>query len=263
MAIITLTTDFGEADHFVGVMKGVILGIAPRARIVDLTHPITPFEPREAAFVIAQAYRYFPRKTVHVVVVDPGVGSARRPILVEAGGQYFVGPDNGVLSLVYASGNPKVRRISNSKYFLQSVSQTFHGRDVFAPIAAHLARGVSPGLLGKPVEDYLRTQPEKPVRNGKRSWAGSVLKVDRFGNLITNFHIDEFDAVLDRPFLMLAGVRPVEKLATHYAEAEPGEPVLIVGSSGYFEVCVNQGSAAKLLGCVIGTPMELTIYWNA
>jgi S-adenosylmethionine hydrolase len=260
MALITLTTDFGEADHFVGVMKGVILSIAPRAAIVDITHQIPAFEPREAAFTVAETYPHYPKRTVHVVVVDPGVGTARRPILVEAAGQYFLGPDNGVLSMVYGREKSTVRHVTNEKYFLHPVSQTFHGRDVFAPAAAHLVKGVTPARLGKRIEDYLRTQDHRPVQTGKRTWAGVVLKADRFGNLITSFHVREFPAVLQRPFVMIAGVRTVEKLAAHYAEAPGGEPVVVVGSSGYLEVCINQASAAKTLGCAAGTPMELSIY---
>ena len=141
--LITLTTDFGAADHFVGAMKGVILGIAPRAQIVDITHEIRPYDVNEAAFVIAQAWRYFPKRTVHVVVVDPGVGSARRPILAEAAGQFFIAPDNGVLSMIYDAAPHKVRVISNPKLMSKVVSRTFHGRDVFAPAAAHLAGGVT------------------------------------------------------------------------------------------------------------------------
>ena len=140
--IITLTTDFGLADHFVGTMKGVILGIAPKTRIVDITHDIPAYELREASFAIAQAWTYFPKGTVHVVIVDPGVGTSRRPILAEAGGHYFIAPDNGVLSMVYESVAHKVRIISNPALIRKQVSRTFHGRDVFAPAAAHLAKGV-------------------------------------------------------------------------------------------------------------------------
>src|SRR5579885_3526225 len=139
MPLITLTTDFGTSDHFAGTMKGVILAIAPRAAIVDITHEILPYDINEAAFVIAQAWRYFPKKTIHMVVVDPGVGSERRPILCEAGGQYFIAPDNGVLSMIYDSESHRVRAITNPKLMRKEVSRTFHGRDVFAPAAAHLA----------------------------------------------------------------------------------------------------------------------------
>src|SRR5580693_4007821 len=190
--LITLTTDFGVSDHYVGAMKGVILSICPRAQIVDICHDVTPFQIAEGAYVIAQAYDCFPKKTVHLVVVDPGVGTARRPILVEAAGQYFVGPDNGVLSMVYSSGKHKVRLISNDLYFRQPVSATFHGRDIFAPVAAHVAAGIPPSRMGKPIDDYLRPEFAKPRRSGERTWSGSVLKIDRFGNVVTNFHVRDF-----------------------------------------------------------------------
>src|SRR5689334_7638255 len=142
--IITLTTDFGTTDHFAGTMKGVILGIHPTAQIVDLTHDVQAFEIADGAFTIAQAYRYVSKRTIHVVVVDPGVGSTRRPILAEMAGQFFVAPDNGVLSIIFASEKPKVRHITDQRYFLKPVSRTFHGRDVFASVAAHLASGIAP-----------------------------------------------------------------------------------------------------------------------
>src|ERR1700680_1803771 len=158
--IITLTTDFGTSDHYAGTMQGVILGIAPTARIVDISHDVQPFEITDGAFTIAQAYPYFPTKTIHVVVVDPGVGSARRPLLAEMGGQYFIAPDNGLLSMIFAResarGQVKVRHITNERYFLKPLSRTFHGRDVFAPVAAHLASGIPPAKFGARIEDHLR-----------------------------------------------------------------------------------------------------------
>src|SRR5579871_4098431 len=165
--ILTLTTDFGLSDHYVGVMKGVILGIAPAARIVDLSHQVSAYETGEAAFTIAQAYPHFPKKTVHVIVVDPGVGTARRPILAEAAGQFFVAPDNGVLGMIYTREKHKVRFITNDRYFRKPVSRTFHGRDIFAPVAAHLAKGVAPARLGKIIQDYLRPASATPERTGK------------------------------------------------------------------------------------------------
>jgi S-adenosylmethionine hydrolase len=260
MPVITLTTDFGESDHFVAAMKGVILSIAPRTRIIDVTHTITPYEITEAAFAIAQIYEFYPKKTIHVVVVDPGVGTARRPILVEAGGQYFIGPDNGVLSLVYARQKAKVREATNRRYFRKNVSHTFHGRDIFAPVAAHLARGVKPSTVGPLIDDYLRPTVDKPTRTGTRCWAGVVLKVDRFGNLITNFHINDFPTVTERPIVMIPGVTKVEKVVETFADSGAGEPAVLVGSSGYLEVIVNQGSAARILGCGPGSPVELSIY---
>jgi S-adenosylmethionine hydrolase len=296
--ILTLTTDFGASDHYVGAMKGVILSICPRAQIVDICHDVTPFEIAEGAYVIAQAYDCFPKGTVHVVVVDPGVGTARRPILVEAAGQYFVGPDNGVLSMLYSRGKHKVRLIANDRYFRQPVSATFHGRDIFAPVAAHVAAGIPPARMGKPIEDYLRLEFATPRRSGERTWSGSVLKIDRFGNIVTNFHVRDFpdlhppnralltpNPVLHPPsrvreqaddgyasgqrplpdgrgsvaVVVTIGRRKIAALAQNYAECSPGAPFLIVGSSGFLEVSLNQGSAAKLLGCKTGDPVKLTL----
>ncbi len=190
-------------------MKGVILGICPRAQIVDITHECRVYDVSEAAFTVSQACRYFPPKTVHVVVVDPGVGTLRRPILVEAAGQCFVGPDNGVFAFILSEQKHKVRAIANTKYFLQPVSQTFHGRDVFAPVAAHLAKGVPPARFGKLVADYLLPRSLKPERTARRGWTGCVLKVDRFGNLITNYLAADFPRALEGPTgKPLRGVRP-------------------------------------------------------
>jgi S-adenosylmethionine hydrolase len=258
--ILTLTTDFGLSDHYAGTMKGVILSICPQAQIVDITHDIPPFQIGEGAYTIAQAWRYFPKKTVHVVVVDPGVGSARRPILVEAGGQYFVAPDNGVLAMICSEGKSKVRLVSNERYFLQPVSRTFHGRDIFAPVAAHLASGVRPASFGKPIDDYLKPGFEKPQRTGKRTWVGRVLKIDRFGNIITNFRCADFPDLDKVHFSMAIGPQHVDVLARNYAEGGPGELFLIVGSSGYLEVSLAEDSAAKKIGCAAGGPAELMIW---
>jgi len=258
--ILTLTTDFGLSDHYVGAMKGVILGICPQAQIVDITHDVSPFQISEGAYAIAQAYSCFPKKTVHVVVVDPGVGSARRPILMEAAGHLFVAPDNGVLASIYGSEKAKVRLISNQKYFRHPVSRTFHGRDIFSPVAAHVASGVPPARFGKLIEDYLRPIFQKPQRTGKRTWTGTILKIDRFGNIITNFHTTDFPDLEQRNFALRLGPREIGTLVHNYAEASPGELFLIVGSSGYLEVSVNQGSAAKQIGCETGAPAELLIW---
>jgi S-adenosyl-L-methionine hydrolase (adenosine-forming) len=258
--ILTLTTDFGLSDHYAGTMKGVILGICPRANIVDISHLVSPFEITEGAYLVAQAYRYFPKKTVHVVVVDPGVGTARRPILMEAAGQYFVAPDNGVLSMIYNREKSKIRLISNDKYFHHPVSRTFHGRDIFSPVAAHLATGVPPSRMGKVIEDYFRPAFQKPTRAGKRTWSGRILKIDRFGNIITNFHIEDFPDLEKRNFAMVIGPQETSVLAHTYAETSPGELFLIVGSGGYLEVSVSQGSAAKAIGCESGALAELLLW---
>jgi S-adenosylmethionine hydrolase len=243
--IVTLTTDFGLSDHYAGVMKGVILGICPKAQIVDITHECGAYNISEAAFTIAQAYRYFPAKSVHVVVVDPGVGTARRPILVEAAGQFFVGPDNGVFGLILSREKHKVRVISNERYFLRPVSRTFHGRDLFAPVAAHLARGIPPSRIGKGIDDYLQPKPS----------SGTVLKVDRFGNIITSFPAADFP---HEQFTLLVGKGKVTRFAANYAQFGRGELFAIAGSSGYIEISVEKGSAAKLLGVAPGAPVRLS-----
>ena len=258
--LITLTTDFGTSDHFAGAMKGVIASIAPKARVIDISHDVAAYDITQAGFVIAQAWQCFPKGTIHVVVVDPGVGSARRPILVEAGGQYFIGPDNGVFSLVYEAGAHKVRAITNAKVFRKNVSRTFHGRDVFAPAAAHLAKGMKAAQFGKIIHDEVRSWSAQPEKSAKGVWRGSILKVDRFGNLITNFHIDRFDDVKTHAFELRAAKERIHRLALTYSETEIGEMFVIVGSAGYLEIAANQASAAARLGFSAGAPIELEIY---
>jgi hypothetical protein len=269
--VITLTTDFGLSDHFVGVMKGVILGVQPAAQLIDISHGVEPYDIAGGAFTIAQAYRYFPRKTIHVIVVDPGVGSARRPLLAEMAGQYFVAPDNGVLSMIFAREQAtraqcRVRHITNERYFLHPVSRTFHGRDVFSPVAGHLAAGVAPAQFGQRIEDYIRAsfdepkKGDKPARTGEQVWTGAILKADHFGNLATNFHIDDFPSVRTHAFALKVGLQIITRLALTFSECAPGELFVVVGSSGYLEVAASQASAAKALGCGSGAPVELTLY---
>lgn len=257
--LITFTTDFGLSDHFVGVMKGVVATIAPAARVIDISHDIAPYNVTEAAFVIAEAWTYFPKRTVHVVVVDPGVGSSRRPILAEAGGHYFIAPDNGVLSMVFDAVPHKVRVISNSKFMRREISRTFHGRDVFAPAAAHLAKDAKPAAFGKQIDDYVRTWITRPSPHGKDTWRGTILKTDRFGNLITNFVAREFTGLNTRPFEMRAGAQRIHRLAITYAETNAGDLFVIEGSSGYLEIAANQKSAAEILACSAGASVELDL----
>jgi S-adenosylmethionine hydrolase len=259
-SILTLTTDFGLDDHFVGAMKGVILGICPGAQIVDISHGVRPFEITEGAYTIAQAWRCFPPRTIHVVVVDPGVGTARRPILVEAANQFFIGPDNGVLSMVYLRETAKVRLISNESLFRQPVSRTFHGRDIFAPVAAHLAAGLSPAFVGDVIDNYLKPDFVKPHRAGKRTWIGQILKIDHFGNIVTNFHVDDYGDLATRNFQLELGPVTVNVLAANYAACGPGELFAILGSSGYYEVSMSQGSAAAKVKCEAGAAIELLVW---
>jgi S-adenosyl-L-methionine hydrolase (adenosine-forming) len=257
--VLTLTTDFGTSGHYVAAMKGVILSICPEARIVDVCHDVRPFEIAEAAYLIAQVYRTFPKDTVHVVVVDPGVGTSRRPILMEAAGQRFVAPDNGALAMIYSREKAKVRLISNEKLFRKPVSRTFHGRDIFAPVAARIAGGLAPARVGRRIEDYLRPAFEKPKLTGDGAWTGYVLHIDRFGNVVTNFQAADFPDLDRLGFRMTLGQCEVAAMARNYAERGPGELFVIEGSSGYLEISVGQASAAAQIGCHVGAVAELTV----
>jgi len=256
--IITLTTDYGTSDALVGSMKGAILKINPEARIVDICHDVLPFDVLDGALTIAQAYAYFPPRTIHAVVVDPGVGSARRPILATTEQHYFVAPDNGVLSLIYEREPAvTVRCVTARHYFLEPVSDTFHGRDVFGPVAAWLSRGWQAASFGDAITDYVRLRLPQPQRTAG-GVKGVVLKVDRFGNLMTNLTPGEIPQLVPgRAFCLRIGHAEVTQLARTYAEVEPGEPFLILGSAGFFEVSVNRGSAARLLGAQRGAEFEL------
>lgn len=251
--IVTLTTDFGLSDHYVGVVKGVILRFNPQARIVDLCHQVEPYDVPGACLTLAASYRYFPPQTVHLVVVDPGVGSARRPILVEADPWLFLAPDNGVLELIYQRHPHRVRALRVQEFALQPISNTFQGRDVFAPAAGMLSHGVPPEELGDLIDDFARLDLPRPreVAPGRRR--GSVLKVDRFGNLVTNFQ----PADLPSGFLITVGAARVDLLRTAYAGAPPGEIFAIEGSSGYIEISMKQRSAAEAAGAGPGATVEV------
>lgn len=252
-------TDFGLADHFVGVMKGVIAGIAPQARVIDISHEIAPFQIAQARYLLAQAYPYSPPRTIHVVVVDPGVGSARRPLLVEAARQIFIGPDNGIFGDLLALPKAKVRELTNPALWLPHVSSTFHGRDIFAPVAAHLAAGVSPAKAGKLVQDALRQRSLAPVRTGKRYWTGEVVHVDRFGNLITNLAPLDLPELGRRRAVLKIGYEVIDGLSASYSAAPPGAVVAVVGSGGTIEIAVNQGRADRKLGVGPGSPVDLEL----
>lgn len=261
--IITLTTDFGLNDHFVGTMKGVILKILPDAEIVDICHSVQAFDILDGALALAQAYPYFPPRTVHLVVVDPGVGSARRPIIASSEEFNFVAPDNGVLSLMYAREERlSVRHISSEHYFLQPLSNTFHGRDIFAPIAAYLAKGVPYEKFGEEITDFVRFNAPKPKPVDANTLRGVVLRVDRFGNLITNFTPQDAPALFQLqtpPFKLVVGKREVTTIRQNYAEGAPGELFGILGSMGYLEIVANRGSAAQLVGSGKGTEVQLIL----
>ncbi len=254
--VIALLTDFGMADGYVGVIKGVILGIAPQARLVDLTHEVPPQDIATGAWVLHIAWRYFPAGAIFLCVVDPGVGSTRRPIALAAGDRRFVGPDNGLFSYVLRDAPPDlVVTLDNARYSLSSPSATFHGRDIFAPAAAHLAAGVPLDQLGSPLaaKRLVRLTLSTPQWRGDLLVA-HVLHVDRFGNLITDLEPALTDAVLAdaRITVELAG-SPIAARARTFADAPPDAPALLRDSSGQLAIAVRNASAAALLGATNGT----------
>lgn len=261
--IVTLTTDFGLNDHFVGTVKGAILSIAPEVEIVDICHSVQAFDILDGALALAQAYSYFPTRTVHLVVVDPGVGSARRPILASSDKYNFVAPDNGVLSLMYAREERlNVRHVTSHHYFLQPLSNTFHGRDVFAPVAAYLAKGVDQEKFGPEITDFVRFNAPKPKAVDAKTLRGIVLKVDRFGNLITNITPQDAPALLQTPapgFKIVVGKREVTALQSNYADGAPNELFAILGSMGYLEIAANRTAAAQLASAGKGTEVSLVL----
>lgn len=261
--IITLTTDFGLSDHFVGTMKGVILGIVPEAEIVDISHAVQAFDVLDGALTLAQGYSYFPERTVHMVVVDPGVGTARRPIVATTDRYHFIAPDNGVLSLIYGREERlHVRHVTAEHYFLQPVSNTFHGRDIFAPLAAYVAKGVDPAKFGEEVEDFVRFNAPRPKPVNERQLRGVVLKVDRFGNLVTNITPEDVPALFraEPPgFKILVGKREITEIKTAYAQGAPGEVFGILGSMGYLEIAANRGAAAQILGIGKGSDVNIVL----
>lgn len=261
-SIITLTTDFGLNDHFVGAMKGVMLETAPDAQIIDISHAVQPFDILDGALTISQAYSYFPSGTVHVVIVDPGVGTARRPIVLTGDRHLFVAPDNGVLSMVYdREERLSVRHVTADHYFLQPRSNTFHARDIFSPVAAYLAKGVDPDRFGEEITDYVRFGAPRPKPVDERTLRGIVLKVDRFGNLVTNITPPDIPKLFEAAppaFKITVGTKgQITRMCANYAEGGPGEAFGILGSMGFLEIATNRGSAFQMLGA--GKGSEVTI----
>jgi S-adenosylmethionine hydrolase len=251
--LITLTTDFGLADHYVGAMKGVILSRCPNATIVDVTHQIPPFSLYAGAYAIAQVAPYFPPHTVHVIVVDPGVGTARKPILARAAGHCFVCPDNGVLSFIYASDpNAQVREIANRDLWLPRPSATFHGRDIFAPSAAAVACGLDLRHVGPVLARPEVLSGLAPRHAEAGIWHGRVLTIDRFGNVITNFL-----PLRGASYRLVSPTTSVTRFLTTFGEAGEGVCFWYAGSSGYLEIGMNHASAAVRLNLEPG--MELAV----
>ncbi len=251
--IVTLLTDFGTQDTYVGSMKGVILSICPQAQLVDLTHAVPPQNITTGAFLLKTSMNYFPKGTVHLTVVDPGVGSSRKAVAIQSRGHYFVGPDNGLFAAALRDrGFEAAIELTEKKYHLAKVSQTFHGRDIFAPVAAHLAKGVLFSKLGKSLNELVPGTLPLP-RPTKEGFEGEVLWIDHFGNLVTNFG----NRTLSVSFRLKIGKRTIDKVGRHYAQAKKGELLVLGGSSGYLEVSVNQGRADKVLKTKIGDKVNL------
>ncbi len=258
MGLITLTTDFGAADWFVGAMKGVMISVSGRNRIVDITHDIPPGDILAGAFALAQSYKYYPPKTIHVAIVDPGVGSDRPAIAVETANFIFIGPDNGVLSLALAKEEIEgIYRIENEDLFCQPVSRTFHGRDVFAPVAAHLGREASIQDVGPAVKNHIRL-PFPGVQIQGDLLIGEVIHIDRFGNCITNLPADSVESAAAPQQVVLhdGSVCPVGKF---YDEVASGAPLALIGSTDCLEIAVNGGRASEQLRLNVGTPVSLKI----
>ncbi len=257
--IITLTTDFGEQDGFVGVMKGVILGINPKAKIVDITHSIERHNVDSAAFIIKNSFPFFPEWTVHTIVVDPGVGSARRIIILNFMEHIFLAPDNGVLEYVFSETEKYcVYNVINKDYFLKNISTTFHGRDIFAPVSAYISLGVDLNRFGPEINDYFKGESFEPITN-KNGISGNVIYCDKFGNVITNIkgedlleHCQDKDIFINFKGLTIKG------LSNFYSEGGKEKPIALIGSSGYVEIALYLESAAKNLGVKIGDSVDIS-----
>ena len=260
MKIITLTTDFGLKDPYVAEMKAAILNICSDAVIVDVSHEIEKFNIRMGAYVLASASQHFPKGTVHVAVVDPGVGTQRRSLLIQTGQGFFLGPDNGVLLLAAErQGITSIREITNTKLMLPQVSCTFNGRDVFAPVAAYLTQGLPPSDFGPEICDIKKPEFAKTKR-AKGTLAGEILHVDGFGNIITNITGEELSSLHGNGSLdiCLTKYKVTLKFGKTYAEAKPGNALALVGSQGYLEIAVNQGNAAEKFKTKPGDKIRLS-----
>jgi S-adenosylmethionine hydrolase len=262
---ITLTTDFGLKDGNVGVMKGVIWGICPGAEIADISHLIGPQNVPEAALILARSAPYFPSGTVHVVVVDPGVGTARRPMAAKIGDWYYVGPDNGTITLLFQLAKQEgwtceFVELNNARFWLPSVSHVFHGRDIFAPCAAHLANGVPLSQLGARIDDPVQLELPQPKRDAE-GWRGEVVHVDHFGNLASNIRVEHLGPALEHKdkIVVRLGATEINGMVDTFGERGAGEVVALLGSTGNLIISVVNGSAAGRLGAGVGDRIQVKV----
>ncbi len=259
---ITLLTDFGGTDPYVGATRGSALAVNPDVQLVDISHEVAPHDVAEAGYVLAGAFPYFPQGTVHVAIVDPGVGSERRILAAEFGGHVLMAPDNGLLSVVFRDEEPdRVIGVTNADYFRHPVSLTFHGRDIFAPVAAHLTLGVPLEAMGPAVSEYERWGTATPEM-GERSIRGVVVHVDRFGNLVTNIAREDVERLGEVPSVELhvhAAGEDIHGIHRTYGDVAVGDLLAVIGSGGFVEVSANAGSAADMLGVGRRTPVRVTL----
>ncbi len=257
--IITLTTDFGSQDYYVSAMKAVILGISPHVRLVDISHDLPPQDIMAGAWILKNTAFLYPSGTIHLAVIDPGVGSSRRPVLVKVKDQFFVGPNNGLFSLVVESEEHRVFELTNRKYWRDTVSPTFHGRDIFAPVAAWLCEGEAMENFGRELQELTTYRWAKPISDdeGIQGW---VMHIDRYGNLITNIphsFIRKFN--LFSAFRIYVGNTILKEISASYSDVPDGEAVAMIGSSGMLEIAINKGNAERMLGVEKGAPVSLVI----
>ena len=258
--LITLTTDFGEADYYVPAMKGAILTVNPQAEIVDLTHQIPPHDIYTAAFTLLCCYGDFPKLALHVVVVDPGVGTSRRPILVMTDDYNFIGPDNGVFSYIYQREHVnRIVHLDQPHYFRDQVSNTFHGRDVFAPAAGYVSKLIDWNRMGVEISDPVRFNIPTPVVGGNQQVRGHVVHVDRFGNVITNITAAELPPELATGARVRIGKHEAARVLKTYGEANSGELFAYFGSAGFLELAVPRHSAARLVEARRGVEVEVLV----
>ncbi|HBF11900.1 MAG TPA: hypothetical protein DDW49_00690 [Deltaproteobacteria bacterium] len=260
MSVITLTTDFGLEDQYVGSLHGVIVSLNPQARISDISHLIPSYDIAQASYVLGGSYFLFPKGSIHVVVVDPGVGSARKPILVQTENYFFIAPDNGVLSLALAREKiVRIIHLTNSDYFRSKLSHTFHGRDIFSPVAAHLSKGVSPDVFGPELTCVTRLDLYAHQVQSKKIRA-RIMAIDKFGNAVLYFHEDDFkEKMRKNSFVLKVGSHQIKKLNDAYWQVKKGDPILLFGSLGYLELATNQGSLAKKWKLKRGMVVELCL----
>jgi S-adenosylmethionine hydrolase len=252
--IIALITDFGTKDYFVGAMKGVILSINDEANLIDITHEIPPQDILSASFTLRNCYKEFPKNTIFVAVVDPGVGSERRAILVETEKYFFIVPDNGLLSFIFdQEENFKIFKITNKKFFRHPVSKTFHGRDIFSPSAAHLSNGIQPYEFGDQITDFVSFYENSPKRISKNEVEAEIIHIDRFGNLITNLKKED----IPENFTLTIGETRIKNMKTFFSEAEKSEVFMIFGSAGFLEIAAFQDSAEKILKSKVGEKIKM------